>query len=282
MGSGAVQQTHLSVSAGITIAASGMVVAWLGLIHSQGSGPKPRLVQSLDCFFGTLDHLDECEPAAVASLAVRANCRAQHTAIWGEHLPQLIGGGIERQVSNIQLLQNVLTFWAGARKRRAQGRCGRGRSGAAGGLMALIVIKGFHSGNVTQERARIASGGTACHLLTGGPVDPRAGIISRGRSRANADTGVCHNWTVGLAGSELEHKRQKAWLFPTSGGSLHLGNPRSRSPISTCATSSARAPVLCRNLIRPHTRALQSNGMRSRPSQIDARLDDHIATANCS
>jgi hypothetical protein len=110
-----------SIGAGISVTArtDRAVIARLGL------------VQSLDCFFGTLNHLDKCEPAAVARLAVRANCCAEHTAIWGEHLPQLIGGGIERQVSNIKLLQNVLTFGP------EPGKEGRRADVAVAGLVPL-------------------------------------------------------------------------------------------------------------------------------------------------
>src|SRR5262249_1427140 len=93
-------------------------LAGLGLVHRQAPAAQLGQVQGLDRLLGALGHPDEPEPPGPAGLPVRHQGRAEHTPVGGEHLPQLVRVGIERQVPDIQLLaQKALTLW-GRRPRR--------------------------------------------------------------------------------------------------------------------------------------------------------------------
>lgn len=67
------------------------VLAGLGLVHRQAPAAELGGVQRLNRLLGTLGQLDEPEPPALAGLAVRADGRAEHPPVRGEHLPQRVG-----------------------------------------------------------------------------------------------------------------------------------------------------------------------------------------------
>src|SRR5262249_3955319 len=78
----------------------------LGFVYSQGATAELRAVQSRDRFVRSVVHFDEREPAAAPGFAIRDDLRAQHGAVLGEHLHEFFAGGLERNVTNVQLLRH--------------------------------------------------------------------------------------------------------------------------------------------------------------------------------
>ena len=68
-----------------------------------------------DGLVGPVVHLDEREAAAAAGLAVGDDLRAQHGPVLGERLHEVVAGGVERDVPDVQLLLMVFLLGLTAR-----------------------------------------------------------------------------------------------------------------------------------------------------------------------
>ena len=86
-----------------------IVLARLGLVDAQAPAAELSLIQRLNCFIDAFRQLDEGETARLTSLSIGHDLGAQHAAIRGKHFPKFIGGGIKRQITDIQFLAQSLS-----------------------------------------------------------------------------------------------------------------------------------------------------------------------------
>src|SRR5688572_19372899 len=88
------------------------VLAGPGLVHGQRAALEVGAVHGGDRRLGPVRHLDEREPAAPAGLPVRHHLGANHGPVLTECFGQVLVRGLERDVSDIQLLTHALPSWA--------------------------------------------------------------------------------------------------------------------------------------------------------------------------
>src|SRR5262249_4825149 len=84
------------------------LLARAGLVHRQRPAGELRAVERCDRLVRPVVHLDEREPAAAPGFAIGDDLRAQHGAVLGERRDQVVAGGLERDVTDVQLLRHKL------------------------------------------------------------------------------------------------------------------------------------------------------------------------------
>jgi len=95
-----------------TTAGAGALFTRLGLIDGQGAALELLPVHSGDGLVASGVHLDEREPTAAAGVAIADDLRAQDGPVLGERLDEIVTGGVEGNVPDIQLLTHGLPHWA--------------------------------------------------------------------------------------------------------------------------------------------------------------------------
>jgi hypothetical protein len=96
--------------------------AVLGLVHAKAASAQVRPVEGADRGLGRarIRHLDEGESPGASGLAIRDHVDGLHSAVLFEKRAELVLGGRERDISDVQLLAQ-LTFLAAVAGSR---RCG--------------------------------------------------------------------------------------------------------------------------------------------------------------
>src|SRR5262249_35430844 len=110
-----------AVAATVPAAGAGPLLAGRGLVARQRAAADLRAVERGDRLVGGVVHLDEREAAAAAGLAVGDDLRAQHGAVLGERLHEVVAGGLERDVTDVQLLRHK-PFHSGPAARKQSAR----------------------------------------------------------------------------------------------------------------------------------------------------------------
>jgi len=102
-----------TISAAVAAAAAaGTGLTGPGLVDRQPTAPVLVVVQGVDGRLGGMGvvHLDEPEAPAAAGLTVLDDLGADDLAVVGEQCFKIGTGGLERQVPDVQLLQDSLFF----------------------------------------------------------------------------------------------------------------------------------------------------------------------------
>ena len=98
--------------AAATAACPRAVFPRLGLVNRQGAALQVGAVHGGDRLVGPGRHLDEREPAAATGLPVGDHLGAGDRPELGEGLDQVLAGGLERNVADVQFLAHVFLSWA--------------------------------------------------------------------------------------------------------------------------------------------------------------------------
>src|SRR5262249_35282021 len=80
------------------------VLAGLGLVDSQGAAADLLAVEGADRLVAAVGHLDEAEAARTAGFAVGDDLGTGHGAVLREQLAQVVGGRLEGQVADVDVL----------------------------------------------------------------------------------------------------------------------------------------------------------------------------------
>src|SRR5439155_8686256 len=103
------------------------VLAGLGLVDGEGPAPQFGPVEGGDGLVATLAHLDEAEAARAAGLALLDELGSRHVAVLGERLAEVIRGGLEGEVADVNILAHGLPSRARRLRSKAAPTRGRGK-----------------------------------------------------------------------------------------------------------------------------------------------------------
>ena len=94
----------VTTAAAATAAAARTVFAGLGFVNREVTALEFRLVCGLDGGVAAVAHFHECEAAGAARFAVRDDLSAGDRPVLSEQIGQVVRRGTERQIADIQLL----------------------------------------------------------------------------------------------------------------------------------------------------------------------------------
>src|SRR5438132_7827625 len=97
-----------AATAAAVAAGPGTVLPRLGLVDRQGPALKLGAVELLDGLLATLAHLDKAEPAGAAGFPIVDDLGPAHGPVRAEQLKQVVRGGFEGEVSDVNLLAHGL------------------------------------------------------------------------------------------------------------------------------------------------------------------------------
>src|SRR5207253_1653491 len=130
-----------------------------------GAALEHGAVEVADGLLAALRHLDEAEAARAAGLAVADDLGAGDVAVLAERLAQVVRGGLEGEVADVQVLAHGVPFRAArpaqtlhalTAARRRRGRQGRTELGRSRTAVAGAAPRRGHGGARPGARQALA------------------------------------------------------------------------------------------------------------------------------